>query len=92
MDPPLYVPARKTSVGAASIQTGRLPNGCRVGIAFTDLSRLRAATGPQQEWIRMSAVALQGMLAPLGVTLIQIDPVLVTMDLATADRLPSLTG
>jgi hypothetical protein len=81
-----------TSAGAASIQTGRLPNGCRVGIAFTDLSRLRAAAGPQQDWVRMSLIALQEMLEPLGVSVIQIDPAVVGMDIALNGRHPTLTS
>ncbi len=92
VDLPLYVPARTTSAGAASIQLGRLPNGGRVGIAFTDLSRLRAATGPRQDWVRMSPVALQEMLEPLGVSVIQIDPVLVGADVSPDGQLQTLTG
>jgi hypothetical protein len=59
--------------GMASLRCGRLPGGERVGIAFTSRGRLAEvmAAGP---WIRLSAAAMRDMLAPLGVTRIQVDP------------------
>ena len=51
-----------------------------MGIAFTTLAHLRAATGPRQEWLRMDEATLHDVLAPLGVTRIQLDPVLVGPD------------
>lgn len=51
-----------------------------MGIAFTGLDLLRAACGPQQDWIRLHESALRDMLAPHGVTIIQFDPVLVGPD------------
>ena len=57
------------------MQTGRLPDGLRVGIAFTTLALLRAASGPRQEWMRLREDSLREMLADLGVTRIQLDPV-----------------
>ncbi|MFI6831244.1 SAV_915 family protein [Kribbella sp. NPDC050241] len=78
-----FVPVR--SVGAAAtLQTGRLPEGPRVGIAFTTLAHLRAATGPRQEWLRMDEETLHEVLAPLGVTRIQLDPVLVGPDVGSS--------
>ena len=71
-----FVPVH--SVGdIAAPQTGRMPDGRRVGIAFTTLANLRAASGPGQEWMRLTEEALRETLAPLGVTRIQLDPVLV---------------
>ncbi|MEV5966844.1 SAV_915 family protein [Kribbella sp. NPDC051952] len=64
----------------ASLQTGRLPDGRRVGIAFTTLAQLRAASGPRQEFMRLTEADLREMLAPLGVIRIQLDPVLVGPD------------
>ena len=71
-----FIPVRSTD-GVAVLQTGRLPDGPKVGIAFTTLALLRAATGPRQQWLRLSEDALRELLSPLGVTRIQLDPVLV---------------
>jgi hypothetical protein len=62
---------------ALVVQTGRLPRGQRVGIAFTGPDRLAAAMGQSQRWIRLSGSALRAMLKPLGVSTIQTDPILV---------------
>ena len=71
------------------LQTGRLPDGRRVGIAFSTLAQLRAATGPRQEWMRLTEETLREMLAPLGVTRIQLDPVLVGPDVALQASYPA---
>ncbi|GAA4628845.1 hypothetical protein GCM10023196_046910 [Actinoallomurus vinaceus] len=77
---PLFVPVRRSSAGTLTLLTARLPAGPRVGVAFTGLAALRAASGPTQEWVRLSEHALRGLLLPLGVDRIQIDPVLVAAD------------
>ena len=71
----------------AALQTGRLPDGRRVGIAFTTLANLRAASGPRQEWMRLTEEALRETLAPLGVSRIQLDPVLVGPDVSSRPAL-----
>jgi hypothetical protein len=72
------VPVRAVDDAATLVvKTGRLPRGQRVGIAFTAPDRLAAAMGHDQRWITLSASALRAMLAPLGVTGIQVDPILV---------------
>ena len=72
------VPVRGADDAAALVvQTGRLPRGQRVGIAFTGPDRLAAAMGHGQRWITLSASALRAMLKPLGVSGIQVDPILV---------------
>jgi hypothetical protein len=58
----------------ASLQCGQLPTGERVGIAFTTADRLARVMGSGQAWIRMDVRAVQVMLAPVGVTRIQVDP------------------
>jgi hypothetical protein len=60
------------------VQTGRLPDGRRVGIAFSTLAGLRTASGVQ-EWMRLSEDALRDLLEPLGITRIQLDPALVAV-------------
>jgi hypothetical protein len=78
---PLFVPTRPTCHGdAIVVQLGHLPSGLRVGIAFTSLALLRAATGPRQDWIRLYDDVLRATLAPLGISVIQVDPVLVGPD------------
>jgi hypothetical protein len=65
------------SVEVVALQVGRRPDGRRVGIAFSSLELLRAATGPRQDWLRLHEDVLRETLAELGVTTIQFDPVLV---------------
>jgi hypothetical protein len=60
------------------LQTGRLPDGLRVGIAFSTLAGLRAASGAQ-EWMRMTEDGLHDLLEPLGIERIQLDPTLVAV-------------
>ncbi|TCC23392.1 SAV_915 family protein [Kribbella speibonae] len=75
-----FVPVH--SIGdIAAPRIGRLPDGRRVGIAFTSLANLRLASGAQQEWMRLTEEALRETLAPLGVTRIQLDPSRVGPDL-----------
>jgi hypothetical protein len=69
----LVVPVH-TGPGMASLRCGRLPSGERVGIAFTSQAGLAEVMGAGQPWIRLSAQAMRDMLAPLGVTRIQVDP------------------
>ncbi|MFC0507775.1 SAV_915 family protein [Micromonospora costi] len=59
------------------VRTGRLPQGQRVGLAFSGPEKLAAAMGDDQPWIQLCEAALRGMLRPLGVERIQVDPLLV---------------
>lgn len=72
----LFVPVRSTSSWPAVV-TARLPGGDRVGLAFTSAEALAAAMGRTQPWARLSLAAERALLAPLGVTRIQVDPALV---------------
>jgi hypothetical protein len=71
----------KTGSGTACLRCGRLPDGERVGIAFTTGTRLARAMGAGQPWIYLSGMAMRDMLAPLGVTRIQVDPGLIAASL-----------
>jgi hypothetical protein len=72
-----FVPVR--CVGdIATLQTGRLPDGLRVGIAFSSLERLRAASGAQ-EFMRVSEDGLHDMLEQVGIVRIQLDPTVVAV-------------
>ena len=73
----LVVPVH-TGSGMVSLRCGRLPSGERVGIAFTAEASLARAMGAGQPWIHMGAEAMRDMLAPLGVTRIQVDPGVIT--------------
>ncbi len=73
----MVVPVR-TVPGMVSLRCGRLPTGERVGIAFSTEARLAAVMGAGQLWTQLSEQAMEEMLAPLGVTRIQVDPGLVT--------------
>ncbi|MEH1166306.1 SAV_915 family protein [Micromonospora sp. CPCC 205539] len=60
-----------------TVRTGRSPQGQRVGIAFTRPELLVAAMGADQQWEELCESALRGMLRPLGIDRIQVDPLLV---------------
>jgi hypothetical protein len=84
---PLFVPTRSTCGGEGLVvQLAHLPTGRRVGIAFTSLARLRSATGPRQDWIRLYDDALRLTLGGLGVHTVQVDPVRVVADSGAATK------
>ena len=70
----LLVPVRTSATGTVTPRTGRLLSGERVGLAFTSEASLLLTLGPSQEWIRLGGEALKGMLAPLGIRDVRIDP------------------
>ena len=72
----MVVPVR-TGSGMVCLRCGRLPTGERVGIAFTTEARLAGVMGADQPWIHLNDRAMKAMLAPLGMTRIQVDPGLV---------------
>ena len=77
---PLFVPVRPAGPAPASclaVVTARLPDGGRVGLAFTSADALAAAMGRAQPWVRLGLAAERALLAPLWVARIQVDPVLV---------------
>ncbi|WP_460655182.1 SAV_915 family protein [Kribbella endophytica] len=91
MDVPLFVPTRTAGApDVVALQLGRRPDGVRVGIAFSSLARLRAASGPRQDWLRIGEPELRGLLAQLGIHVIQFDAVLVGPDVGAAA--PELVG
>ncbi|MEU8165944.1 SAV_915 family protein [Micromonospora sp. NPDC049004] len=71
-----------------TVRTGRSPQGQRVGIAFTRPELLVAAMGADQPWETLCESALRGMLRPLGIDRIQVDPLLVApaLDPGVGDR------
>ncbi|HEY0617499.1 MAG TPA: SAV_915 family protein [Kribbella sp.] len=88
---PLYVPTRTAGArDVAAPQVGRRPDGVRVGIAFSSLELLRAASGPRQDWMRLHEDNLRELLVALGVSVIQLDPVLVGPDVGVPA--PELVG
>ncbi len=76
----LVAPVRTVS-GTACLQCGRLPNGERVGIAFTTEARLAEVMGADQEWIQLNEQAMKAMLGPLGIQQIRVDPRLIPASL-----------
>ncbi|MET8039384.1 SAV_915 family protein [Micromonospora sp. NPDC005215] len=71
-----------------TVRTGQSPQGHRVGIAFTRPELLLAAMGPDQHWEELCESALRAMLRPLGIDVIQVDPLLVAppLDPSVGDR------
>ncbi|MFD0690336.1 SAV_915 family protein [Actinomadura fibrosa] len=79
----MVVPVHVRGGGAVVLRTGRTGGGeGRVGIAFTDERCLRAALGEDQAWIRLGERALRAMLRPLGIEVVQVDPLLVAPESA----------
>ncbi|WP_433337827.1 SAV_915 family protein [Spirillospora sp. CA-294931] len=56
------------------IRTGRLAVGERVGVGFTSRAGLAAVFGPRHPSIALHLRALRALLAPRGITRVQIDP------------------
>jgi hypothetical protein len=69
-----FVPVSATSCGTLALRTGRLASGERIGLAFSSEDSLRAVLGPWQQWTYLSERALHGMLAPIGVQQMRVDP------------------
>ena len=69
-----FVPVSTTSCGTLALRTGRLASGERIGLAFSSEDSLRAVLGPWQQWTHLSEQALHGMLAPIGVRQVRVDP------------------
>ncbi|MFY1619075.1 SAV_915 family protein [Micromonospora sp. WMMD736] len=65
-----------------TVRTGRTPQGERVGIAFSRPDLLVTAMGADQPWEELCESALRGMLRPLGIDRIQVDPLLVAPPLS----------
>ncbi|MEV6945682.1 SAV_915 family protein [Streptomyces sp. NPDC051172] len=70
---PLFVPVRPGPSGCVT-RGFRTPLGDRTAVAFTSESRLTAALGPGQPWIRLAEPALRALTEPLGVTTITVNP------------------
>jgi len=71
----LHVPVSVCSMNIVTIRTGRLSSGERIGLGFTSAAGLAAVFGPGQAWIVIHLRALHEMLACLGITIVQVDPV-----------------
>jgi hypothetical protein len=68
------VPVRMSTPGMLTLRTGRLDSGERTGLAFTSEASLARALGPSHHWTSLAREALAGMLAPLGIKHITVDP------------------
>lgn len=69
----LYVPVRPGHSGCAA-RLFRTPLGDRTAVGFTSARRLTDTLGPDQEWIRLAVPALRAVTAPLGITVVTVDP------------------
>ncbi|MEU2623776.1 SAV_915 family protein [Streptomyces sp. NPDC007157] len=70
---PLFVPVRPGPAGCAA-RLFRTPLGERTAVGFTSARGLAATLGPDQAWIRLAEPALRALTAPLGVTIVTVDP------------------
>jgi len=71
--PIVLVPVQRTACGAATLVLARRPDGVRTGLAFLSVSALERAMGVGQRHLAMALPALRGMLADVGVQVVQID-------------------
>ncbi|MBC2877590.1 hypothetical protein K7I03_06675 [Streptomyces mobaraensis] len=69
----MYVPVRPCPVGFA-LRVFRTPLGGRTAVAFTTPARLTACLGAHQPTVRLALPAVRALAAPLGVTLVSVDP------------------
>ncbi|MEW2623365.1 SAV_915 family protein [Streptomyces sp. NPDC048106] len=72
-DGPLYVPVRPGPSGYA-VRLFRTPLGERTAVGFTSVRRLTATLGSGQAFIRLAGAGLRTLIAPLGVTVLTVDP------------------
>ncbi|MFE5806607.1 SAV_915 family protein [Streptomyces sp. NPDC056491] len=84
----LYVPVRP-GTREVTLRMFRTPLGHRTAVGFTRTELLAATLGPHAPWIRLSASALRALAAPLGASLLTIDP---TYSAPAATPVPERTG
>ena len=84
----LYVPVRRSPSGDCQLRFARTPLGARTAVGFTRRCRLAAVFGEQQPWILLAEPALRALGAPLGATVVTVDPQLT----ASSPILPSSIG
>jgi hypothetical protein len=70
---PLHVPVRPGPAGCTA-RLFRTPLGDRTAVGFTSARLLAATLGPDQAWIPLAEPALRTLVAPLGVTILTVDP------------------
>ncbi|MFE6481864.1 SAV_915 family protein [Streptomyces sp. NPDC057757] len=69
----LFVPVRSGPAGCTA-RFFRTPPGGRTAVGFTSAARLAATLGTEQACVRLSERALRSLAAPLGVTVVTVDP------------------
>ncbi len=70
---PLYVPVRPCP-GGFSLRVYRTPLDTRTVVAFTSRRRLADCLGQAVPSVRLALPAVRSLAAPLGVTLVSVDP------------------
>ncbi|MFF1835594.1 SAV_915 family protein [Streptomyces sp. NPDC058231] len=73
---PYFVPVRPGPGGISrcTARFFRTPLGQRTAVGFTSARQLTATLGAGQRWIRLSEPALRALAAPLGITVLTVDP------------------
>ena len=71
----LLVPVRSGRCGSIAVRTGRLPDGRRIGLAFTCEAALAAVFGPGQGFITLNARVARRMFAESGAEETRVDAV-----------------
>ncbi|MEY9859357.1 hypothetical protein ABH935_004985 [Catenulispora sp. GAS73] len=84
----LLVPVRSSRCGSTAVRTGRLPDGRRVGLAFTCEAALAAVFGPEQSWIPLNTRVARFMFAEAGAEETRVDAVPFAPERATVAIAP----
>ncbi|MEY9932878.1 hypothetical protein ABH926_007529 [Catenulispora sp. GP43] len=71
----VLVPVRAGRCGSVAVRTGRLPDGQRVGLAFSTSAALAAVFGADQAWISLNPAMARRMLAEAGAAEMRVDAV-----------------
>jgi hypothetical protein len=88
----VYVPARPYRRDVA-FEVRHLPDGRKLGIAFTSLDMLVEVLGQYQPWVALRVTDLRASLGEQGVTAIMFDPPVPEEGWRwTADRFTKYTG
>jgi hypothetical protein len=73
----VLVPVRSGRCGSTAVRTGRLPDGRRVGLAFSSPAALAEVFGPDQEWIPLNVRVARAMFVDAGAPEMRVDAHLV---------------
>ncbi|MBD0676067.1 SAV_915 family protein [Streptomyces sp. CBMA156] len=89
-----HVPVSTSGTGSTTaLRLFRLRDGRRCAVGFSSPEGLAALLGPDQAYTELGEPALRGLIAPLGIDTLVLDPRLVAPSVATPPvTTPSVTA